>query len=242
MPDVDAEHSYSATSNHTSFRYFKTSPEIIQLAVMLYVRFPLSLRNVEDLLHERGVDVSYESVRYWWHRFGSQFASQIKKRRAGGMQSSNWKWHLDEVFVKIIGERHYLWRAVDHEGEVLESYVTKKRDKKAALKFMKKAMRRYGTPNEIVTDKLGSYGAAARELGCSKKQVTKRWANNRVENSHLPFRRRERAMLRFRRMHSLQKFAPSMPRFTIYSTRKGHSQNAVHSNLTVTLLSPSGVL
>ena len=116
--------------NPVSFRYFKTSPEIIQLAVMLYVRFPLSLRNVEDLLHERGVDVSYESVRYWWHRFGSKFASQIKKRRAWGMQSSNWKWHLDEVFVKINGERHYLWRAVDHEGEVLESYVTKKREKK----------------------------------------------------------------------------------------------------------------
>ena len=159
--------------NQVSFRYFKTSPEIIQLAVMLYVRFPLSLRNVEDLLHERGVDVSYESVRYWWHRFGSQFANQIKKRRAGGMQSSNWKWH-------------YLWRAVDHEGEVLESYVTKKRDKKAALKFMKKAMRRYGSPNEIVTDKLRSYSAAAKELGCSEKQVTGRWANNRVENSHLP--------------------------------------------------------
>ena len=180
--------------NQVSFRYFKTSPEIIQLVVMLYVRFPLSLRNVEDLLHERGVDVSYESVRYWWHRFGSQFANQIKKRRAGGMQSSNWKWH-------------YLWRAVDHEGEVLESYVTKKRDKKAVLKFMKKAMRRYGSPNKIVTDKLRSYSAAAKELGCLEKQVTERWANNRVENSYLPFRRRERAMLRFRRMHSLQKFA-----------------------------------
>ena len=180
--------------NPLSFRYFKTSPEIIQLAVMLYVRFPLSLRNVEDLLHERGVDVSYESVRYWWHRFGSQFANQIKKRRAGGMQSSNWKWH-------------YLWRGVDHEGEVLESYVTKKRDKKAALKFMKKAMRRYGSPNEIATDRLRSYSAAAKELGCSEKQVTERWANNRVENSHLPFRRREKAMLRFRRIHSLQKFA-----------------------------------
>ena len=100
--------------NPLSFRYFKTSPEIIQLAVMLYVRFPLSLRNVEDLLHERGVDVSYESVRYWWHRFGSQFANQIKKRRAGGIQSRNWQWHLDEVFVKINGERHFLWRAVDH--------------------------------------------------------------------------------------------------------------------------------
>jgi len=194
-------------SKQISFRYFKICPEITQLAVMLYVWFPLSLRNVEDLLHERGADLSYESVRYWWHRFGSQFANQIKKRRAGGMQSSNWKWHLDEVFVKIIGERHDLWRAVDHEGEVLESYVTKKRDKKAALKFMKKAMRRYGAPNEIVTDRLRSYSAAAKELGCLEKQVTGRWANNRVENSHLPFRRRERAMLRFKRIHSLQKFA-----------------------------------
>ena len=165
------------------------------------------MRNVEDLLHERGVDVSYESVRHWWHRFDSQFASQIKKRRADGMQSSQWKWHLDEVFMKINGERHDLWRVVDHEGEVLKSYVTKKRDKKVALKFMKKAMRRYGSSNEIVTEKLRSYGAAAKELGCLEKQITERWANNRVENSYLPFRWLERAMLRFKRIHSLQKFA-----------------------------------
>ena len=105
--------SHLAMPTPVSFRYFKTSPETIQLAVMLYVRFPLSLRNVEDLLHERGVDVSYESVRYWRHRFGSPFSHQIKKRRAGSMHSNNWKWHLDEVFVKINGERHYLWRAVD---------------------------------------------------------------------------------------------------------------------------------
>ena len=111
--------SFPAMPNPVSLRYFKTSPEIIQLAVMLYVRFPLSLRNVEDHLHERGVDVNYESVRYWWHKFGSQFEHQIKKRRAVGMQASNWKWQLDEVFVKINGERHYLWRAFDHEGEVL---------------------------------------------------------------------------------------------------------------------------
>ena len=169
---------------------------------------------------------------------------QVKSKNAGqgGMQSSNWKWHRDEVFVKINGERHYLWRAVDHEGEVLESYVTKKRDKKAALKFIKKAMRRYGSPNEIVTDKLRSYSAAARDLGCSEKQITKRWANNRVENSHLPFRRRERAMLRFRRMHSLQKFAPNHVSFLICPTRKGHFQNAVHSNLSITPHSPGGVL
>ena len=189
------------------FRYFKTSREIIRLAVMLYVRFPLSLRNVEDLLHERGIDVSHEAVRYWWHRFGPMFASEIRKRRIEGMKSSRWRWHLDEMFVKINGEQHYLWRAVDHEGEVLESFVTKTRDKKAALTFLKKAMRKHGRPGVIVTDLLRSYGAALKEIGIANRQETGRWLNNRAENSHLPFRRRERAMLRFRRMRSLQKFA-----------------------------------
>mgnify|MGYP000843877719 FL=1 len=189
------------------FRYFKTSREIIRLAVMMYVRFPLSLRNVEDLLHERGIDVSHEAVRYWWHRFGPMFAAEIRKRRIEGMKSSRWRWHLDEMFVKINGEQHYLWRAVDHEGEVLESFVTKARDKKAALKFLKKAMRKHGSPDVIVTDGLASYGAALKEIGAADRQETGRWLNNRAENSHLPFRRRERAMLRFRRMRSLQKFA-----------------------------------
>ena len=102
------------------FRYFNTSPEIIRLAVMLYVRFPLSLRNVEDLLHERGIDVCHGSVRHWWNRFGPMFASEIRKKRSQSMrQSPQWRWHLDEVFVKINGKQHYLWRAVDHEGEVL---------------------------------------------------------------------------------------------------------------------------
>lgn len=174
---------------------------------MLYVRFPLSLRNVEDLLHERGVDVGHETARFWWHRFGPMFAAEIRKRRVEGLKSSHWRWHLDEVFVKINGERHYLWRAVDHEGEVLESYVTKTRDKKAALKFLRKTMRRHGRTESIVTDKLRSYGAALKEIGADALQKTERWANNRAENSHLPFRRRERAMLRFRRMQSLQKFA-----------------------------------
>ena len=114
-------------TKHSPFRYFKTSPEVIRLAVMLYVRFPLSLRNVEDLLDERGVDVSHETVRFWWNRFGPMFASEIaSKRRNQARSYSNWQWHLDEVFVKINGERHYLWRAVDHEGEVLESYVSKR--------------------------------------------------------------------------------------------------------------------
>ena len=189
------------------FRYFKISPEIIRLAVMLYVRFPLSLRNVEDLLHERGIDVSHETIRFWWNRFGPMFAKEIRRKRVRQLRSfSNWKWHLDEVFVRINGEQHYLWRAVDHEGEVLESYVSKRRDRDAALVFLKKAMKRYGQPEAIVTDKLRSYGAAMREIGNCTKQETGRWKNNRAENSHLPFRRRERAMSRFRQMRSLQKF------------------------------------
>ncbi len=191
-----------------SFKYFKTSSEIIRLAVMLYVRFPLSLRNVEDLLHERGIDVSHETVRYWWNRFGPVFASEIRRRRVQQLRAfSKWKWHVDEVFVKVNGRRHYLWRAVDHEGEVLEAVVTKRRNKAAALKFFRKLMKRHGCSEEIVTDRLASYKAALRELGALDKQCTGRWFNNRVENSHLPFRRRERAMQRFRRMRSLQKFA-----------------------------------
>ena len=193
--------------NHNPFRYFKTSPEIIRLAVMMYVRFPLSLRNVEDLLHERGIDISYETVRYWWNKFGPLFAKEIRKKRMHPTPNhSNWRWHLDEVFVKINGETHYLWRAVDHEGEVLEAYVSKHRDRKAALVFLKKTMKRYGQPQEIVTDRLRSYRAAMRLIGNEAAQEVGRWLNNRAENSHLPFRRREYAMLRFRQMRSLQKF------------------------------------
>ncbi|MEQ9386902.1 IS6 family transposase, partial [Marinovum algicola] len=140
------------------FKYFKSSPEIIRLAVMLYVRFPLSLRNVEDLLHERGIEISHETVRYWWNKFGPLFASEIRRKRVQQLRAySKWLWHVDEVFVKINGERHYLWRAVDHEGEVLESVVTKRRNKQAALKMLRKLMRRYGKPEVLVTDRLPSY-------------------------------------------------------------------------------------
>ena len=190
------------------FRYFHSSPEVIRMVVMLYVRYPLSLRNVEDLLFERGIDICYETVRLWWNRFGPLFAADIKRQRISRMKGfTQWRWHLDEMFVKINGETHYLWRAVDHEGEILESYVTKKRDKAAALRFFKKALKNHGSPVEIVTDGLRSYPAALKELGIEDRRETGRWENNRVENSHLPLRRRERVMLRFRRMKTLQKFA-----------------------------------
>ena len=195
-------------SARSPFRYFKTSPSIIRLAVMMYVRFPLSLRNVEDLLHERGIDVSYETIRFWWNRFGPMFASEIRKRRVDRMRAfSAWRWHLDEVFVKVNGKRRYLWRAVDHEGEVLEAVVTERRDKRAALKLLKKLMKRYGRPSEVVTDRLASYRAAFRDLGMAGKQVAGRWLNNRIENSHQAFRRGVCAMLCFRRMGNLQNFA-----------------------------------
>jgi putative transposase len=193
--------------NHNPFRYFKTSPEIIRLTVMMYVRFPLSLRNVEDLLHERGIDICHETVRYWWNRFGPIFAKETRKKRMHPIPNhSNWKWHLDEVFVKINGETHYLWRAVDHEGEVLYAFVSKRRDRKAALDFLKKVMKKYGAPKVIVTDRLKSYRAAMKIIGNESTQEVGRWKNNRCENSHLPFRRREYAMLKFRRIRSLQKF------------------------------------
>ena len=174
----------------------------------MYVRFPLSLRNVEDLLFERGIDLCHETVRMWWNRFGPMFAGDIRRQRVSKMRGfRHWRWHLDEMYVKLNGEMVYLWRAVDQEGEILESFVTKKRDKSAALTFMKKALKCHGSPEKITTDGLASYKAAMKVLGNADKQEIRRWANNRAENGHLPFRRRERAMLRFRQMKSLQKFA-----------------------------------
>ena len=215
--------------NHNPFRYFKTSPEIIRLAVMMYVRFPLSLRNVEDLLHERGIEICHETVRYWWNKFGPLFAKEIRKKRMYPIPNhSNWKWHLDEVFVKINGETHYLWRAVDHEGEVLEAFVSKRRDRKAALDFLKKIMKKYGAPKVIVTDRLKSYRAAMKIIGNESTQEVGRWKNNRCENSHLPFRRREYAMLKFRRMRSLQKFV------SIHASVFNHFNKERHLNSRVT--------
>ena len=195
----------------------------IRLVVMLYVRYPLSLRNVEDLAHERGVDICHETVRKWVDRFGPMFAAEIRGRRVRAMrQHTHWRWHLDEVYVRVQGEMQYLWRAVDHEGEVLESFVSKERDKAAALKFMKKLMKRHGCAKAITTDGLRSYKAAMTELGVSDRRQIGRWANNRAENSHQPFRRRERATLRFRRMKTLQQFA------SVHATFHNHFNQQRH--------------
>ncbi len=155
------------------FRYFNSSPEVIRLTEMMYIRYPLSLRHVEDLLFERSIDICHETVRHWWNRFGPMFAAEIRKRRVHHPSHSNWRWHLDEVFVKINGETHYLWRAVDHEGEVLEVFATKRRDRRAALKFLKRVMKRYGRPRSIVTDRLRSYRAAMKVIGNATEHTIK---------------------------------------------------------------------
>ena len=210
-------------SHQNPFKYFKTSPEIIKLAVMYYIRYPLSLRQVEDILHERGIDICHETIRYWWNKFGLLFSKEMKKKSSN--QASNWRWHIDEVFVKINGELHYLWRAVDHEGTILDCYVTKRRNKKAALKVLKKLMSRHGRPKEIVTDKLASYKAALRDIGAMRSQNTRQYQNNQVENSHLHFRRRERGMNKFRSMGSLQKFTAIQSSFLNHFSHQRHLEN-----------------
>jgi putative transposase len=204
--------------NHNPFRYFKTFLEVIRLAVMMYVRFPLSLRNVEDLLHERGIDICHETVRFWWSRFGPMFAAKIRKHRVHNHLYSNWHWHLGEVFVRINGETRYLWCAVDNEGEVLEVIAMKGRDCKAALRFLKRTMKRYGRPKIIVTDWLRSYRTALNGIGNATQQACGRWINNRAENSHQPFRRREGAMSNLRILRPSKNSHPSRPQSIITST------------------------
>ena len=176
---------------------------VIHRAVWLYFRFPLSFRDVEEMLSERGIHVSYETIRRWILKFGPAIAANVRTRR---VQPSG-TWHLDEVFVRIGGKRTYLWRAVDDEGEVLEVLAQSRRNKRAALKLMRKLLKKQGyIPDEIVTDKLGSYSAALRDLGLEHLHVTGGRLNNRAEVSHQPTRRRERRMGRFKSPRSMQRF------------------------------------
>ena len=169
------------------------------------------------------IDVCHETIRYWWNNFGTVFSKEMKKK--SNTSHSNWRWHIDEVFVKINGEIHYLWRAIDHEGTVLDCVVTKRRDKKAAKKVLKKLLKSYGKPKEIVTDKLKSYRAALKELGLHHLQNTGQYKNNQVENSHLHFRRREKMWNKFRSMRSLQKFASIHSSFLNLFNHQRHLEN-----------------
>ena len=189
------------------FKCFKSSRDIIRFAVKLRIHYGLPLQKGEDMLAERGIYVSYEAIRYWVHRFGPLFVNEIRKRRIKRGFGSNWRWHLDEVFVKINGKLHYLWRVIDHEGEVLEVFVSRHRNGKAAVKVLRNALRRHAKPDEIVTDKCPSYRAALHELKLTVTHKTKQYANNLCEVLHQPFRRRERVLQKFRSHASLQNFA-----------------------------------
>ncbi len=187
----------------TIYKRYRFPPAIIQYAVWLYYRFNLSHRDIEDLLAERGITVSYESIRLWCIKFGSKYARRLRRRHQGYGDT----FYIDEVFVKIQGKQHYLWRAVDQDGEVVDVFLQARRDGKAATRFFKRLLKEHGgEPRKMVTDKLGSYGVAHRELHLDSIHDTSRYANNRAELSHQPTRVRERGMRRFRSAHQAQRF------------------------------------
>jgi transposase-like protein len=186
-----------------SYRRHRFPPPVIQHAIWLYLRFTLSYRDVEELLAQRGLDISYETIRRWVWKFGSVIARRLRLRRPRPSD----RWHLDEMVVRIAGRRMYLWRAVDHEGEILDVLVQRRRDRRAALKLMRKLLRKQGfAPRLVVTDKLRSYGAAFRDLHLSCRHEQGFRMNNRAENSHQVVRRRERKMQRFKSAASAQRF------------------------------------
>ncbi len=193
------------TTDSTALTYkgFRFPAEIIAHAVWLYFRFSLSFRDVEELLADRGIVVSYETIRQWTLKFGQQYANQLRRRRA----RPGAKWHLDEVFLQINGKTHYLWRAVDQQGNILDILVQDRRNKAAAKKFFRKVLKgcQY-VPRVLITDKLASYGAAKREVLPSVEHRQHRYLNNRAENSHEPTRQRERTMRRFTSVGHAQRF------------------------------------
>jgi transposase-like protein len=198
-----------------SYARHRFPPVVIQQAVWLYLRFTLSYRDIEDLLAERGFDISYETVRRWVAKFGPLFARQLRRRRPRPTGC----WHMDEMVVTIAGKRLWLWRAVDDEGEVLDLLVQARRNTTAAVRLMRKLLRKQGfAPQTIVTDKLRSYGAAIRQLGLSARHEQGQRRNNRAENSHQPTRRQERKMQRFKSADRRSGFCPSMPPSTTPST------------------------
>ena len=186
-----------------TFKRHRFPPDIISHAVWLYYRFNLSHRDIEDLLAERGVFVSYESIRLWCKKFGPAFARKLKRKHQGFGDT----FYIDEVFVKIDGKQHYLWRAVDQDGEVIDVFLQARRDGAAAKRFFKRLLRSHGeVPRTIVTDKLLSYCVAHREIMPDVNRDTSRYANNKAELSHQPTRVRERGMRRFKSINQAQRF------------------------------------
>ncbi len=188
---------------HLNFKRHRFPPDVIRHTIWLYARFTLSFRDVEDLLAERGLDISYETVRRWFLKFGGPISRNLRQTRP----TPSDYWHLDEMAIVIRGRRHWLWRAVDNEGEVLDFLVQPKRNARAALKLMRKLLKKQGfAPTRIVTDKLRSYHVAFRSIGLTAEHIDNKRSNNRAENSHQPVRRRERKQQRFKSPGSAQRF------------------------------------
>jgi putative transposase len=191
-------------SKPVSYKRHRFPPQIIAHAVWLYFRFPLSLRLVEEMLLERGILISYETVRRWALKFGPEYSRRLRRKPASRRDI----WHLDEVVVTIAGKKHWLWRAVDQDGYVLDEIVQMRRNTKAAKRLLTRLLKKQGCPpREMITDKLGSYAAARRQTMPAVEHRSHKGLNNRAENSHLPLRRREHAMQGFRSPGGLQRFA-----------------------------------
>ena len=205
-----------------SYKRHRFPQQIIAHAVWLYFRFPLSLRMVEEMLLERGIVVSYETIRRWGRKFGRVYAKQLR----GKKPSRNDIWHLDEVVISIGGRKHWLWRAVDQDGYVLDEIVQARRDTKAAKRLLVRLLKKQGlAPKRIVTDKLRSYGAARRDVMSAVEHRSHKGLNNRAENSHVPLRKRERIMQGFRSVGGLQRFISVFSALRISSYRRiGNAQ------------------
>ena len=208
-----------------SFKRHRFSPEIIRHAIRLYARFTLSFRDVEELLAERGIDASYETIRRWFLKFGPSIAANIRRSRPRPSDH----WHLDEMVISIRGGKYWLWRAVDNEGEVLDFLVQRRRDAQAAKKLMVKLLKKHGfAPSRVVTDQLRSYPAAFRAIGLTAEHDRGLRANNRAENSHQPIRRRERKLQRFKSPCSVQRFlAIHAATFNAFTHQRGASRRFI---------------
>ena len=210
-----------------SYKRHRFPPQIIAQAVWLYFRFPLSLRLVEEMLRERGIVVSYETIRRWAIKFGEDYARRLRRKSPSHRDI----WRLDEVVITINGEKRWLWRAVDQEGYVLDEIVQARRDTKAAKRLLMRLLRKQGRhPKRIITDKLRSYAAAKRTVMPDLERRSHKGLNNRAENSRVPLRKRERLMQGFRSWSGLQRFVPifSAVRNLFVPSRSSRSAAAIH--------------
>jgi len=215
-------------SSAVSYKRHRFPQQIISNAVWLYFRFPLSLRLVEEMLLERGIVVSYETIRRWGRKFGPAYAKQLRRRRPSRQDV----WHLDEVVISIAGRKHWLWRAVDQDGYVLDEIVQSRRDTKAAKRLLLRLLKKQGMPpKRIITDKLRSYSAAKRDLMPTVEHRSHKGLNNRAENSHLPLRKRERTMQGFRSPGSLQRFISIFSALRNLFVTPSHKRSALATHI-----------